>query len=456
MDFEIKQLITDFLEWQVTNHGKGEGVLAAWKEVFAPKDNNGSVTHPSSRTIQYVAMRKSKQMKSVALFFDKSDVVACIPTIRDSEETDSICVNKEFSSLFQALTYMATMNSSELTTGRIKANEIGASNEFSNSKDTMTTLAQVDKDDKCSNNNNNNNKRDLQGSSANGHVDTLEPSSKRLKTEGNDVMESMNPETPEKDSSEPDGNKKPSQFTKIRFKEKERQWQGKFEALASLWKNGATIYQRDIAPFNGLSNWVKHQRKRFKQNTLREDRKKKLDSIGFKWVGRNTIVLSTEPNNEKELAAMKHAYLTYESQQKQGLDVEKEDGWEILWKQRYQELVEFKKRFGHTKVPKEWPENKQLAGWVRKQREQSRRPPEESMLTESRKQRLNDIGFAWFLRPSRLKRPPPPDLTPKPDPKPEMAPEPEEPAGQTCIMGKEDESHDVEPYSVDKNGYLII
>mmetsp|Transcript_20019 Transcript_20019/g.49186 ORF Transcript_20019/g.49186 Transcript_20019/m.49186 type:complete len:90 (+) Transcript_20019:29-298(+) len=69
-------------------------------------------------------------------------------------------------------------------------------------------------------------------------------------------------------------------------------------------------------------------------------------------------------------------------------------------------------------------------------------------LGEPQKTKLIDIGFVWSIRPGRLKHPLPPLESPLEEPAP---------AGQTCIMGKEDDGdRDVEPYSVDRNGYLII
>ena len=62
---------------------------------------------------------------------------------------------------------------------------------------------------------------------------------------------------------------------------------------------------------------------------------------------------------------------------------------EKIWNKRYQELIAYKNKFGHCKVPSSWKENPSLAKWVTRQREN------EETMPESRKKLLNDIGFLW-------------------------------------------------------------
>jgi len=58
---------------------------------------------------------------------------------------------------------------------------------------------------------------------------------------------------------------------------------------------------------------------------------------------------------------------------------------------RLLELRTFKRRFGHARVPSDWPENRPLARWVNKQR--ARRPK----LPAGRKRLLDALGFDWQL-----------------------------------------------------------
>ena len=61
------------------------------------------------------------------------------------------------------------------------------------------------------------------------------------------------------------------------------------------------------------------------------------------------------------------------------------------WSERYGELEGFKVRFGNCLVPRNWPENHQLANWVGNQRAFFRR----NKLAVEQIQKLNAIGFEW-------------------------------------------------------------
>jgi hypothetical protein len=79
----------------------------------------------------------------------------------------------------------------------------------------------------------------------------------------------------------------------------------------------------------------------------------------------------------------------------------------ISWDARFSQLQEFKTRFGHTKVNVKWPENRQLGGWVVKQRYDYRR----GKLKQEYVDRLNSINFAWSGKPDKnaLKNPDSPE-----------------------------------------------
>jgi hypothetical protein len=67
------------------------------------------------------------------------------------------------------------------------------------------------------------------------------------------------------------------------------------------------------------------------------------------------------------------------------------------WNQRYQELVDFQKEFGHCLVPLNWPHNFSLAHWVKRQRHQYRTKVEgkHSTMTDQRQTSLEELGFVW-------------------------------------------------------------
>lgn len=119
------------------------------------------------------------------------------------------------------------------------------------------------------------------------------------------------------------------------------------------------------------------------KSTLNKSRVKKLDSIGFDW---------TREGGENDLRKIRTGALHHRN------DPE-------IWNRRFQELVDYKKRFGDSNIPKEWPENKSLGAWVATQRKMYKAlvSGERSSLTPERRMALENIGFVWILRPSRTR-----------------------------------------------------
>lgn len=64
------------------------------------------------------------------------------------------------------------------------------------------------------------------------------------------------------------------------------------------------------------------------------------------------------------------------------------------WAQRFQELQEFKKEYGHCNVPSPYQSNPALSNWTKFQRRQIKK----NLLTQDRIDALNAIGFQWELR----------------------------------------------------------
>ena len=70
---------------------------------------------------------------------------------------------------------------------------------------------------------------------------------------------------------------------------------------------------------------------------------------------------------------------------------------EDAWNNRLRELVEYKNTFSDTNVPRYWAKNKQLACWVKYQRELYKLHQEgkQTSLTMEQIKSLNNIGFDW-------------------------------------------------------------
>ncbi|WP_257616748.1 DEAD/DEAH box helicase [Chlamydia suis] len=101
-------------------------------------------------------------------------------------------------------------------------------------------------------------------------------------------------------------------------------------------------------PFLGV--WVCVQRRCFKEGKLAEDKIARLEEIGFVW------------------------------------DVPKE-----VWEKNFLELQRFREEHGHCKVPEGYPQNPQLAVWVKTQRNDFK----DGKLSENKIARLEELGFVW-------------------------------------------------------------
>eukprot|EP00551_Chaetoceros_affinis_P011838 CAMPEP_0203674320 /NCGR_PEP_ID=MMETSP0090-20130426/15753_1 /ASSEMBLY_ACC=CAM_ASM_001088 /TAXON_ID=426623 /ORGANISM="Chaetoceros affinis, Strain CCMP159" /LENGTH=400 /DNA_ID=CAMNT_0050540173 /DNA_START=178 /DNA_END=1380 /DNA_ORIENTATION=- len=118
-------------------------------------------------------------------------------------------------------------------------------------------------------------------------------------------------------------------------------------------------------PDTQLGSWVSTQRRHYKllqngqESSLTQTRLDLLTNIGFVWATR--------------------------------------DPRHVPWDQRYQELLDFKQKFGHCLVPVGYEENVQLSNWVSTQRQEwkSFKLKRQSRLTQERISLLNDIGFVW-------------------------------------------------------------
>ena len=147
------------------------------------------------------------------------------------------------------------------------------------------------------------------------------------------------------------------------------------ESLEELWdtllqqfrqfreQHGHASIPRDWPENPNLAKWAWRQRAQNYKGRLRPDRKERLDQLGFVWRVENML---------------------------------RKEGWE----RRYGELLAFKERFGHTRVPAQWKENRGLGHWHYNQRAFRRK----SQLSAERIARLDALGFEWgeLHRPSPL------------------------------------------------------
>jgi hypothetical protein len=144
------------------------------------------------------------------------------------------------------------------------------------------------------------------------------------------------------------------------------QWTQRFEELCEFCKlNGHCQVPHAFTNNPALSRWVKRQRYQYKlrlenkPSTMTDERISVLEKIGFVW-----------------------------------------DSHVAAWEERRNELIEYKKIYGHCNVPSNYSSNRQLAVWIKRQRRQYKffwdgKP---SSMTNERIAALESIGFEWELR----------------------------------------------------------
>lgn len=102
---------------------------------------------------------------------------------------------------------------------------------------------------------------------------------------------------------------------------------------------------------NGLSIWVELQRKKREKGKLTNEKTEELNRLRFIWNPINVL--------------------------------------DKLWEKRFYELKEYKKKYGHCNVPKNWDKNNSLASWVSLQRKNYKK----GKLSPERLKKLCELNF---------------------------------------------------------------
>ena len=154
----------------------------------------------------------------------------------------------------------------------------------------------------------------------------------------------------------------------------EEKWSYHFDELCTFKEeNGHCLVPHTYPEKPHLARWVKRQRRQYKlrlegnkNSTMTEERIKILNDIGFVW-----------------------------------------DSHEVIWNERFSQLLAYKQKCGHCRVPSYCKECPQLASWVKCQRRQYKLYWEEgkgSSMNAERIKLLNSIGFIWEVHPSRKQK----------------------------------------------------
>jgi hypothetical protein len=117
-----------------------------------------------------------------------------------------------------------------------------------------------------------------------------------------------------------------------------------------------------------LASWVHIQRQKRKHGILKEERRCKLDDLGFTWV-----------------AQLRQGYFPGSMQHRQ-------EQFNQQWDAHFLALKQFKERHGHCRVPGNSGDSLySLSVWVVTQRMLARR----GLLSGDRRERLDTLGFEW-------------------------------------------------------------
>ncbi len=165
----------------------------------------------------------------------------------------------------------------------------------------------------------------------------------------------------------------------------EEKWKESLKQLRAFKaKYGHCLVPHTFPDNQNLARWVKRQRRQYKlmlvgdaTSTMTQERVDALNDEGFIW-----------------------------------------DSHDVVWRERYNQLIEYKAKYGHTKVPTCCKDYPSLAGWVKCQRRQYKLMWEKhqgekqkehqgifsNSMSPERIQLLESIGFTWEVVPRRTRR----------------------------------------------------
>ena len=209
----------------------------------------------------------------------------------------------------------------------------------------------------------------------------------------------------------------------------EEKWNEMFQKLnAYKHKHGDCLVPRDNKKDKSLGQWVATQRNFNRLNTLKAERKAKLDAIGFVW----RVIPEYKPEPEEQWNLMCDRLIAFRQEHGHCLVLSRQDrqlaSWLIRqhtmrresklpsdriakldsidgfvwalrptdekWYSMFEKLKAYKQEHGDCLVPMTYANDKQLGNWVANQRKLNKTYG----LSAERKTQLESIGFVWDVR----------------------------------------------------------
>jgi Helicase associated domain len=195
-------------------------------------------------------------------------------------------------------------------------------------------------------------------------------------------------------------------------------WEKMFHALVVFKAREGNCYVRQNYPESpSLLTWMNTQRARKRRGDLSQKRVNKLNEIGFPWVPHDDfwedmfqalVRFKAQHRHCKmprqypdcpELSTWVQTQRTLKSCGRlSGEDARRLEElgfvWQphqTAWKQRLEQLAEFKSACGHCNVPADYPENPSLGNWLDSQRQLKKR----GRLSRERFAQLEAVGVVW-------------------------------------------------------------
>jgi len=151
---------------------------------------------------------------------------------------------------------------------------------------------------------------------------------------------------------------------------REEQWKQMLECFLSYkesFPEDSNICSTKVYQGKRLGHWLYHQRKSYKEGTLKEERRKKLVKAGVSFDKTNVQPKQFTEQRSKNLMEQK-------------------------WFHQYRKLQDFRKANGHCRISHGIPD-RHLVNWTTHQRCLNKR----NQLRKDRKELLDKVGFDWHL-----------------------------------------------------------
>ena len=171
---------------------------------------------------------------------------------------------------------------------------------------------------------------------------------------------------------------------------KDRKWTDMISRLQSFYyEAGHSLVPKDH-PDRQLYKWTLSVRRNYRHQALGYCRKQSVQELVVMGEDDKKVIQKRQVLSKDKLLMLQELDFPWDVQA-------------ILWKRRYEQLLEYKQEHGHSHVPANCREYPGLGVWVRNQRREHRKllDEEPSTLSQERLDALESLGFKWYTPHAR-------------------------------------------------------